>query len=228
MLQISICNLLWRELRYIFLLQHLSCSGCPAWVGRQQLFLLGCQAASLGGAIDSCRRHSLIFNAEFLHGLVSHYSSAYLHLFISHVVSHGTCWYLEVFICSEGKPSSLTGETQQPSWSLTLNYFPSTEFAAQLEADTVQMYMNTAHICNLILQDLHGTAEQPTTGMTSNSIIQAFSFHPTLCHGPGLSRPGVWCSSWKVEFFQTQFFHSSVSLNSVCRSKLIFSICPHR
>lgn len=116
MLQIQICNLLWRVPRCIFLLQHLSYSGCPTWVRRQQLFLLGYQGASLGGAINSCRRHSLIFGAEFLHRLVSHYSSDYLHLFISHVVSHGTFWCLEAFIFNEGnppvrleKPSSLAG-----------------------------------------------------------------------------------------------------------------------
>lgn len=137
-LQICICNLLWRELRYIFLLQHLSSSGCPAWVRRQQIFLFGCHAASLGGARDSCRRHSLISGAEFQHRLVSHYSSAYLHLIY---LLYGFPWNLLIsrsFYLQWGKPFGLAGETRQPSWSLTLNYFHSTELAAQLEADTAK------------------------------------------------------------------------------------------
>lgn len=134
-LRTSICSLLWRELRCVFPLQHLLPSGCPASVGTRQLFLLGCHAASLKGAIHFCTRHVLIFGAEFQHRLVSCYSSAYLHLFIFHVVPRGTCWYQEVFTFNQGN-SGFAGETQQPSWSLTLNYFPFTELAAQLEADT--------------------------------------------------------------------------------------------
>jgi len=37
----------------------------------------------------------------------------------------------------------LAGETQQPSWSLTLNYFPFAELAAQLEVDTANIHENS-------------------------------------------------------------------------------------
>lgn len=42
------------------------------------------------------------------------------------------------FYLQWGKRFGLAGETWQPSWSLTLNYFHSTEPAAQLEADTAK------------------------------------------------------------------------------------------
>lgn len=131
----SICSLLWRELRCFFLLQHLFSSGCPAWVRTRQLFLLGCHVASLKEATHFCTRHALIF------GVVSAQTCVSLQLSLPAPIYFpcGSSWNLLVsrrFHLQPGKLSGLARETQQPSWSLTLNYFPFTELAAQLEADT--------------------------------------------------------------------------------------------
>lgn len=93
----------------------------------RQLLLLGCGAASLKGAIRFCTTHTLIFGAELQRRLVSTAQPTCTRLF--------SMWFPVELVGIKKFPPSAR-ETPWFSRSLTPNYFPFTELAAQLEADT--------------------------------------------------------------------------------------------